>query len=103
MTCRWQSSGSPERQRFRLAQPRRSARGRCSSGARDFDAARDYLLLELLDARVNAVRNESAIAVVVDVPDAAFLQAEGVNAALEGVVLHSANRIKRRGVHALHH
>src|SRR4051812_1031840 len=63
----------------------------------------DYLLFQLFDARACTVGNESAVAVVVDVADAAFLESERVDAALEGAVLDPADDVERRGVDALHH
>src|ERR1700682_4999691 len=86
MTCRSPASGS-----------------RPSSGAGHLDASGDYLLLQLLDTRVRGVGDERAVAIVVDITDTAFLQSEGVDTALEGVVLHSTDRIERHRVHAFHH
>src|SRR6266513_735854 len=74
-----------------------------SSSAGHLDATSDDLLLQLLDARAGAVRNERFVAIVVDVADAALLQAKGIDPALEGVVLHSTNHVERRGVDTLHH
>src|ERR1700704_3643501 len=65
--------------------------------------SRDDFLFERLNACVYTVWNQSAIAIVVDVADATLLQSEGVYAALEGVVLHPADRVIGRGVHAFHH
>src|SRR5438067_3202129 len=74
-----------------------------SSTAWHLDASSNDLLLQLLDFGAGTVGDECAIAIVVDVADAAFLQSERVDPALEGVVLYPLNHIERRGVHSLHH
>src|SRR5436305_14992394 len=58
-----------------------------SSRAGHLDASSDDLLPQLLDSCVRAVGNERAIAVVVDVADAALLDAGGIDHELEGGVL----------------
>src|SRR5438045_3024749 len=61
---------------------------RPSSRARYLDSSGYDLLPQLLDSGARAVGNQPAIAIVVDVTDAALLQAERIDPALEGMILH---------------
>ena len=54
-------------------------------------------------ARAHGVGDERAIVLVVHVADAVLRQTEGVDAALERVVLHAADHLEHRDVDAFHH
>src|SRR5206468_5065763 len=61
--------------------------------AGNLDSPGDDLLLDLLESRPHRVGDEGAVVLVVDVADAVLLEAEGVDAALEGAVLHALDDI----------
>src|SRR6266576_4736418 len=100
---RWRKKESPEVELLHRVPLPPSLFPLPSSRARHFNPSRNDLLLQLLDPGVRAVGNERAIACVVDVADAPFLQSERIDPALEGVIRHPLNRIVGHCVDSLHH
>src|SRR3954469_15773344 len=86
-----------------VAPQSRRSRRELSPLAGNLDPPGDDLLLDLLEPRPHGVGDEGAVVLVVDVADAALLEAKGVDAALEGAVLHALDHVVSRVVDALHH
>src|SRR5579862_7621461 len=85
-----------------------SFRSRCScysrsSRTRHGDFPGDDIGFDLLDTRVHRVRDERAIVLVVHVADTVLREAESVDAAFEGVILHALHHVEDGNVDSFDH